>query len=442
MAGWVRLVIACFNFEFPSWGALLCFHIFELSSAESDHGFGDSFREQCMARLCQIFAEDLPTFRDEMNSFMGMAMAEFQKTGRSNSMKAWVRSLFTKDGSGRLRVNEKSPLLRLTAACQSWTGITSSGVEQTLSKAVKVVGSHREQLSESRRFAELKIACDIKPEHKDEVIRRARMIWSETWTAPRLSGSIARPSHFRKKGLTARQKKAIAKKITEAEFVRDRRKKVKEAVAKRAPKTHAELKDSAIASSSSTWTDKQQAAEDELAKRGRHKKAEALVSKFNPLLDDEIEADENLLADADDALKRRTKNDRDADNKKKRENKKLHKRQTDLPSFEDFPVFIEHNNLFPEGELPRNAVADRHKAVMFVTSDVSDLNPRTALSAEMIGGIVCDPLYFESNGQKGTRVDYTPAMNTTRAIYISDPFWPAQPQFTTQLELLLSSDGN
>ncbi len=136
MACWTRLAIQRAAFEFPQWLPMHGFCMFDLG-IKPDVLKEDHHVDECIDRLGQLLQLDRGHFQEEFKRCQHYAFVHFQeKGGRGRNSASWAAGLQKRGVSNSVHI------------LQAWDGMTTSGVEQTFSKAQHAVGSRRELLSD------------------------------------------------------------------------------------------------------------------------------------------------------------------------------------------------------------------------------------------------------------------------------------------------------
>ena len=405
MAGWARLSIQCMNYEYPDWHLLLSFSAFDLASRIRDratHGFGDDFSDKCFQRLAAAFGGDVAELRAQHADHVAFASAHFTKHEKDGFATAWAASVKRPRG---MRLDEGAIMRKSVHALQAWDGFTSSEIERGLGAIRRVIGKHRDQMDDVHQGHIAKLTMDVPTALKDDVVCGARKVWLEYWCQERESGQSR--SNF-----TRKRKSPGSDKMTEAEFIRQRRAATRagaSAYKDEAGMSRTDVLVAASAACSSEWHAENQRAEDKLIGRQKHSKALAAIGD-NVLLEDECD-DETKLA-AGKAKVDRAKLDKDHDAKRKRAERKVAPRVArDLQKMPTYlAVSLGGDAAACRAKLARPELecdGDRRcDAVVFVVKDIASPGYHTALVSMLLGGAVVDSTYFLTNSQKGVSITY------------------------------------
>ena len=189
MASWVRLSIACINYEYPSWHLLLSFCIFDLTATGSrrvEHGLGEGFMDECFQRLAKAFKGCPKELQSQFGEYCHAAQNLYTKSESKGCVAAWVSALKRPDGGVRLPTG--AILRRCLHALQAWNGFTSSEVKRGLAAIRRVITKHRENLPDTSQSMLAKLNLDVSPAEADEIVHAARKFWLEYWSRDRESG--------------------------------------------------------------------------------------------------------------------------------------------------------------------------------------------------------------------------------------------------------------
>jgi len=429
MAGWVRLSIQCMDYEYPSWHLLLSFSIFYLSSklgGKRTHGFGDDFVQTSCERLAVAFRVSPSELQSQYNDHLAFAIAHYRKNEEEGFASAWAASI---KRPGGMRLVLSAALRQAVHGLQAWDGFTSSEVERGFAAIRRLLGKHRDQLTDVRQSEIIKVAIDIPQSMHKEVIHGARKLWLQLWGCERLAGKAQR-TNFRAPQSATDLK---GKKLTETGFLRRRRAAVQAGVllhGKDKSITRAGVLDEAKIMSSAMWTDQQQTAEDNLRGRQATSLAQAAMgdnvlmsSEKTPAVMKEVSA-EKL---------RRAQLDREHDRDRRRVQGKLACLRADV---QGLPTHFSCNLLADDlakctAKLRRADLnmdsARRHEAIVFVVPDVSVPGYHIALTTCICGGLVVNPAYFLANSAAGVAMSYKPASLSRRKIYLTPAFCARYP---------------
>lgn len=424
MAGWVRLSIQCLEYEYPSWHLLLSFNIFDLTTkigGKRSHGFGDNFVQTSCERLAVAFRFSQAELQSQYNDHLAFAIAHFKKHEQEGFAAAWAASIKRPSG---MRLGEQAALRQSVHAVQAWDGFTSSEVERGFSAICRLLGKHRDQLTDTSQSEIVKIAMDIKPSMYREVIQAARKLWLQHWGSERTAGTANR-TNFRLSRKPADSKKD---KITETAFLRRRRATVQTESrlhSEHNNATRASVLEAATAASTPTWSGEQQRAENKFKQQQATSLARAAMGD-NVLVPAE-KTDEVMETMRGQRLSR-AKLDHEHDVTRRRVEGRLERRRYDvqgLPTY--FSSELSAEAIASCKAKLRSAVHDielgrRHEAVVFVVPDVAKPGYHIALAACINGGLIVNSTYFLTNSAAGVVVTYAPAGTSPRKVYLTPAF--------------------
>ncbi len=488
MACWVKLAIQCINLEFPAWLPLHSFCVFDLSGRTVGMGTNTDFHQTCFARLAKMFAVDAAQLQSEYLRCGSYAMSQFRMAGGGKSCPSWVAAV-TKPGAG-LRLGT-SALMKILHVFQAWDGMTTSGIEQTFSRVKRVVGPHKELLTDENMLSEIIVMCGFGEDSafKANVISEAQKIWEQTWGPPRAAGSANRKRHFSVSAaacpapaaacsasapsLAAACPAPVAacpthtgaypplaaacsapaaacsapvaacptarRPCSQRAWTRSRAAHVAHGKVILAQNMRADMEEDAMRVAEPMWGDQVDETNAKLAARALASKGLAAVTPSSAMLCGEV--DDDTMALGATAIKAREKLDRAADNRKARVNRLL--AGLDRPSLATASVHVAAD-LGPSVVALAQSIGMRHttephKAKYFVVRDPMTPGPVTLLAAALLGGAVVTPEYLSGHG---VRVSYNAALATKRTVWASPCCVLSNTTFMDTLRCCVSSLGS
>ncbi len=463
MACWVRLAIQRVEFEFPRWLPVHSFCVFDLSCRA--HGRIENHDNEYFKRLGQLLKLDPVQLRDEFKQCHHYASVHFEESGRRGSSASWAAAL-RKRG-----VATHKCLAKAVRILQAWDGMTTSGVEQTFSKAEKMLGSRRAQLVDDHLRQELLLMCaENQPE---KLVKTAQCLWLETWGPPRVSGT-KRVRHFSQRRLDlddvvacpttlavacpASMPVAVAcpaapavacpapaavacpaaistadavacpaqprkKRLTATAWVRGRNARVAHGVASMAERGRDAILEQAVGVSAPAWGASHEEAHQALEERRIALQGICAARAASTVLPEEM--DDATRAAGAAALKALERLDREHDRKKHLQLRRLRPlRPLSMPGLKISVA----KSLGPRDDLAQAILAgsaallggERLPEVdMFIVKNPAEPGQHAQLVAGLRGGLIADPPYLLSCGRKGFCVQFRNALQIKRGIWIS-----------------------
>ena len=247
MAAWVRLAMNTIEAEFPSWEVLNAFTAFNLKLSPS------AFIHDSLCRLSTVFGLDTGRLQEEFADFRLFAQRRHSQ-GLSH-LDAWVESIKKVDAScsSQKAGHPRDQLRAAVSRYAVFVGATTSGVERSFSAILGVISKQRACLSTSNLAADIKLKL-LTIDVDDAVIcRNAMKIWESVYGTVRLSG-IGRTRRW----VSGRPRTCTSagNKVTETQWLRNRRSAVDALVAICPKRTYAEMAASSTRQSAAAWTDK------------------------------------------------------------------------------------------------------------------------------------------------------------------------------------------
>ena len=399
------------DYEYPSWHLLLSFNIFDLSTklgGKRSHGFGEGFVQSSCERLAVAFRASPAELQSQYNDHLAFAIAHYVKNEQQGFAAAWAASIKRPSG---MRMDVRAVLRFVVHGLQAWDGFTSSEVERGFAAVRRLMGKHRDQLTDVRQSEIIKVALDIPQSMHREVIQNARKLWLQFWGSERKAGKAHR-TNFRTSQQRTDPKDG---KLTETAFLRRRRAAVQTESAlynKDKNLTRGNVLAAAKTLSSSTWGAEQQEAEDTF-KEGQAKGLSRAAMGDNVLLPAEMTNEVMLRATHE--RKHRAKLDREGDLARCRAERRLDRRRADV---QGLPTYFS-SGLSAEilascrAKLRRSArdldSARRREAIVFVAPDVSKPGYHIALITCIRGGLIVNSTYFLANSAAGVSISYKAA---------------------------------
>ncbi len=216
---WVRLAAEVLRTDFPSYELMQAYSVFNVGLRSPGRQSADvvATEEENLERIASSLALDKEVLVAQFRHNLPIA-DRLKKSEQCSNGEAWRLALATtqyrKSVAERFPVGELLPALRRYRA----SGISTSGIEQNFSKAVRSI--NEQQLSgmgESSEAVMVKIILDFQEEERDTVIELARRTWAGVYGKPR--GRITK--------LDVRAGRPQPKKTgTEREFITKRRENV------------------------------------------------------------------------------------------------------------------------------------------------------------------------------------------------------------------------
>ena len=185
MRAYCALVSDVVETEFPDYELFCAFSVFDLNSKSMDENNLNDATVSNMQRLAQAFKVSEAAFREQWLRLRHVARQSFAMNSCNKS--AWQDAIQkAQRHHGTKQTWKTDALVEVALRFAGWTAATS-GVEQNFSKAMRSIGPQRMSMSEENEETAIRFAV-YKPERSemDDVISRARKIWSETYGAPRI----------------------------------------------------------------------------------------------------------------------------------------------------------------------------------------------------------------------------------------------------------------
>lgn len=224
MRAYCALVNDVVETEFPDYELFCAFSVFDLNSKSQDLNINDAAVCANMKRLAQAFKVSETAFREQWLRLRHVAQQSFAMHSCNKS--AWQVAIQKAQRHHSTKHNWTiDALVEVALRFVGWTAATS-GVEQNFSKAMRSIGPQRMSMTEENEETAVRFAV-YKPERSemDDVIARARKIWTESYGAPRNPNKEPRLD----KGAHHRQRNATDKEIGETDWLKRRRIAAREA---------------------------------------------------------------------------------------------------------------------------------------------------------------------------------------------------------------------
>ena len=422
MQEWAKLCDYIIAAEFPDFDLIHAFWVFNVTGrrAKTGHGyFNDdpamvaacaTERAAVFNRLATAFGVDEVALTEQFNTCLPIARHRATVLGCSNG-EAWKFAA--------KRVARRMTMDSLVTVLQRYLGfgMSTTGVEHTFA-TVRDALAHRSHadLRKVKRLLVLTRQCPMQDsEFVTTIVREAREIWMTLHSPARHGGK-----HFDKGVIGVASSSA-----SRAAWLRGRRDCVTKAV-------HS---DNTSVLASIPPMPQQHNAPDELMKeiefqRDKRRKRKFEAFEFNHLCDDEVDAD--FEADAAAFFKDRAKKHKQAENKRKLDQKKRCPDHFDLkavvPYGVHFDVPIDRQQCH---RLGANITSSRAEAALFVVErlDPTSIKHYTLWAAMLVGAFVITADAFSASSSSPTAVlKYTAAVVFWRRVYITDVFKHKHPR--------------
>ncbi len=487
MACWVRLAIQRVGFEFPQWLPVHSFCVFDLGRKSDVYG-GDQHENECFQRLGRLLQLDPVQLQDEFKHCQHYASVHFQEKGGHGNSAAWAAAL-RKRG-----VSANSCLRKAVHILQTWDGMTTSGVEQTFSKA-EAMGSRREQLTEDHLTQELLGMCTAQdgPHELQALAKSAQCVWGNHWGAPRVSGA-KRQRHFSRRhpsddvaacptdaaacpadaaacpadavacpadavacpaDAVACPADAVAcpadsagqprkKRLTAAAWVRGRNARVAKRVASMADNRREAILERAVGVSALAWGESHENAHQALQERLVALQGICAARPVSAVLPEELDDDTRAAGAL--ALAALERLDREHDRKKHLQLRRL---RTPRPLTLAGLNICLATSLGQRDDLIRAAIAGNASLLtgtrlpevdLFIVNNPAEPGQHAQLVAGLRGGSIANPQYVMSSGRNGFCVQFRNALRVKRGIWVSEECCTKYPTLVRLLRQCMRSD--
>jgi hypothetical protein len=425
MQTWTKLCDYIIAAEFPDFELIHSFWIFNVtgSRAKTGHGYVEDSpamvaacateRVDCFRRLATAFGVDEHALTEQFNKCLPIAQRRAGSLGHTNG-EAW------KFAAHQVAKREKMDSLITVLQRYLGFGMSTTGVEHTFS-TVRDALAHRSEadLKNAKRLLVLTRKCSLQdPVFVSTIVGEAREIWM-TFHSPSRHGG----EHY-DKGVPGASSSS-----SRAAWLRERRRCVGDALSSNNTcGIHAIPPTPQLQQQHNMPNQIMKEVEFQQDKR-KKRKFEAL--ELNQLCGDEV--DPELKADATAFFKDRQKKHKQAENKRKLDQKKLCPDYFDLKAVArfgvHFDVAIDRRQCSLLGAVVANSRAD---AALFVVEslDTKSMKHHT-LWAAMLGGafVISADDFSASRNTNGVPVlKFTAAVNFWRRLFITDMFKKKHPK--------------
>ena len=211
LQAWVRLALETMNVEFPSWGLLVSFQVFDLGPAAAATvdtvtrgitgitGTGitgitgmANGQAEAFQRLAQAFDVDAARLQEQYNDVLPMAL-QLRRTTRTGNIACWreVLSRISRYAVAKRR-HPLDALLPVFLRYSVFCGCTTSGIEQAFARQDSTIRPCRRAMLEATERDELQLLCDTESVPGEKLDRQAQRLWKALYAKARLSGSLHR----------------------------------------------------------------------------------------------------------------------------------------------------------------------------------------------------------------------------------------------------------
>ena len=254
-----------------------------------------------------------------------------------------------------------------------------------------------------------------------DVVSGAQKIWIETW------GPIRESGNSRRNFSSDRDISNGNHMVTETEWRRKRKATLDQEVKALPEKSRSQVLHDAMEKSSECWNTSMQEKENTLQQQQSDDRAWAVL-QGEALLPSEVS--QHTQDDGVTLMGKRVANDKEHDRKRQKKLAVLTRPELIVPVgltihlqsdiSHDVRAICEAHIQENGGTFVTHDVL--HEAVLFVADNLAKVHSSIQVVAHMLGGDIVCPNYLLSNGVKGARLSYKPAVKTKRTIYISVGF--------------------
>ena len=178
MKCWVAVADQVRKAEFPTLEVMSAFSVFNLHGRrDTVVGTLSSDDQSSLKRLAKVYGLDKDKLMAEFADHLPRALVK-QKTHNTTIMESW--RLAVKHSQKRASTARAHPAAGLAWALKYYisSSISTSGVEQAWSRCNWLLGQGRGHAGEHVEARMIKLVVDYKPNERDEVITRARVLWA------------------------------------------------------------------------------------------------------------------------------------------------------------------------------------------------------------------------------------------------------------------------
>ncbi len=183
---WVLVAEKVCQAEFPSYELVSAFNVFDVTGCGVPHSVLptelDTPTKTSLRRLSKVYGLDPDQLEAEYADHFPVAAARWQPGGKSN-LESWRVAITHARRS--VAKNHPTQVLRTVLQNYAASSISTSGVEQTWSRGVWLLGQGRGHARQHTESCLIKVVTDYKIKERNQVINLARTIWAANYPRPR-----------------------------------------------------------------------------------------------------------------------------------------------------------------------------------------------------------------------------------------------------------------
>ena len=245
MVAWVRLVLESISAEFPSWEILTAFGAFDLKLVGQQ-----SFVRESLQQISTVFELDYNQLFLEFADFKPLAVKRF--SSGTDNLSSWRSSILSVRNYRVANVDHQTKQLSHVicryALCM---GSTTSGVEQSFSAILPVIGKDRQGIDLSKLANDIRLKLvQIDGISHDDICLSAMLIWSATYGCARKSGKNHNQSCVTDRHVA----NELPRQVAETQWITARHAAVAHLVQSGQKRTFAEMASAANRLSKRDWT--------------------------------------------------------------------------------------------------------------------------------------------------------------------------------------------